>query len=1039
MQMSEFTQRTLSLGVVLIALLTAVPARAADEAAALQNAIKLFDAGDYLAAQEMILALDRSKLDKEQQALRDDYVDRIQTALLMTQKALDDLEDAELAVHEGDKEHARASLNAVLSNQYAPEPVRKTAQAHLEDLEAAAAPPPAEPAPSTEAPPAQPAPPAPVAGEPPSGGAESDMQRARVLCAEAEAMIPAARYDEAERLYQEALALVPGYPDAVNGLQRVAQHRENVAGSRSESLIAVMNRQDAINWQRAETEYRTVEQRVRELVGRQQFDEAHQLVLRARQIVESNRQFAQPVAKYEQLRAEADALEKFVRDEERAYNEKQVSEIRRQIAAQRTARIREIEDNKRRQVDALMKQARQHYKDGDLESAISVLQQVLVIDPQYDTARWLMDSWDDLNQFREARRIRDEQYIQTRRALIDVERDKIPWWERLQYPKNWLEIISRPTRSRPGETRADTLLSSTLQTPITVDFQEMPFQQVIERFAGAHRLNIIVNWADLKTAGVSPAAPITLNLPQEITLQRALTEVLSQAGAGTADLGYNIRDGQLAIATRAHLDRQTYTAAYDVQDLLMEVPDFGDAPTVTVGDKLRREQIAGLYGRRERSHVFGDDDDDESDRDPRVQRRVAALIDMIETHVAPESWPERGGSVGAITEINGQLIITQNSAGHERISGLLEKLREQQAIQVAVEARFLTVSSNYLEELGLDLDLYLNQGNAGYDLIATGIPESPIATDPVLGSNLLLPRSFSRVGFGPTVPNQGTAFTSAGGQAFNLAQPYQNPVLVPGRTGGAINMGQATPVPVTSSVLDFTDPSTLNSDVPGTFAGRSVGPALSVFGSFLDNIQVDFLIRATQADSRTTVLTAPHLVLSNGQTAWVAVQTQTYFVSQLIPQVNVGAAAQAPQTSSVPTGAVLTVQATVSADKRYVKMNLTPGISRLLSLNTFTTNIGGTAGTGFVQIPEISTTQVNTTVTIPDGGTLLVGGQKLASEIEVEAGVPILSKIPILKRAYSSRAMAKDEQTLLILVKPQILIQPEQEEIAFPTFKHAGS
>ena len=48
--------------------------------------------------------------------------------------------------------------------------------------------------------------------------------------------------------------------------------------------------------------------------------------------------------------------------------------------------------------------------------------------------------------------------------------------------------------------------------------------------------------------------------------------------------------------------------------------------------------------------------------------------------------------------------------------------------------------------------------------------------------------------------------------------------------------------------------------------------------------------------------------------------------------------------------------------------------------------------------------------------------------------MPVLSKIPILKRAFQSRTMIKDEQTLLILIKPRILIQPEQEEIAFPSF-----
>ena len=73
-------------------------------------------------------------------------------------------------------------------------------------------------------------------------------------------------------------------------------------------------------------------------------------------------------------------------------------------------------------------------------------------------------------------------------------------------------------------------------------------------------------------------------------------------------------------------------------------------------------------------------------------------------------------------------------------------------------------------------------------------------------------------------------------------------------------------------------------------------------------------------------------------------------------------------------------------------------------------------------------------VSVPDSGTLLIGGQKLAAETEVEAGVPILSKIPLLKRAYSARATVKDEQTLLILIKPKILIHSEQEDLAFPSF-----
>jgi len=65
-------------------------------------------------------------------------------------------------------------------------------------------------------------------------------------------------------------------------------------------------------------------------------------------------------------------------------------------------------------------------------------------------------------------------------------------------------------------------------------------------------------------------------------------------------------------------------------------------------------------------------------------------------------------------------------------------------------------------------------------------------------------------------------------------------------------------------------------------------------------------------------------------------------------------------------------------------------------------------------------------------GTILLGGQRLTTEQEVESGVPVLSKIPILNRLFTNRIMSREEQTLLILLKPTILIQSEQEEKNYP-------
>jgi len=1030
--------------IVLAAALVAVaaPATAGDQGEDLQQAIGLFEDGEYLAAQELLAGMDRAKLDPQQQARRDDYLSRCQVAITMYEKALRDLEDAETAIAEREHDRARPLLDRVLANEYAAQSLRRAAEAHLREIDERTgqgaeesaqsdAPTRAEviqagtvetSPPAAAPPPGNDEPPAPRRDEGAAG-----MDEARSLTARGDEHVRAARYDEAEKLYDQALAHVPGYPAAVDGLRRVQQHRDNVVGQRGMSLIERIRREDAINWQRAEAQYRDAERIVRDHVAAERFDDARRFLARARQIVESSKQFADPVIKYESLRNELEALSKHVESQERAHNERKVAQTRREIEEQRSKRLREVEEARSAQVDLLMKQALQHRKDGEFDAAVNVLKQVVVIDPKHSPARWLLDILEDQRSLHKQRQTRDNYYGQVRETMHEVEEAKIPWHEEMKYADNWLEIIARDERTPAGRSRQDQMIISALDRPVPVDFKREPFDSVIQRLAESDNLNVIVDWHGLKRAGVEKNAAIDLQLPREIALKKALTAVLDQAGAGLVDLGYDVSDGVITVATQRHLDTKTYPAVYDITDLLMEVTAFNDPPMTDLRETTKPKppvsQKADLPWR------YGDDDDDEPEPDPQRDARVRQIIDLIETTVAPESWRDKGGSIGTIKEINGQLVITQNSAGHREIGGLLSKLREERAIQISVEALFLTVSSHYLEELGMDLDIVLNAGNAGYDFIDSG-GGGPFV-DPVLGNRLLLPRTFTQLGFTQAVPAGGNALAPSG--QLLMAQPFGNVSLVPNAGGGGGS--QMSPVPIRNSVLDFTNPANLPSDVPGSFAGQSIGPALSIFGSFLDNIQVDFLIRATQADSRTTVLTAPRLVVFNGGSAWIAVTVQQNFVSQLQPVVAQGAVAQAPVTSTIDAGASLFVRATVTADKRYVMMLVAPGVTRLLALQNFQFSGGTGAFPAFVQLPTLSSQRLQTVVSVPDGGTLLVGGQKLAAEAEVEAGVPILSKIPILKRAYSSRSMLKDEQTLLILIKPKIMIQSEQEELAFPSFK----
>ena len=98
-----------------------------------------------------------------------------------------------------------------------------------------------------------------------------------------------------------------------------------------------------------------------------------------------------------------------------------------------------------------------------------------------------------------------------------------------------------------------------------------------------------------------------------------------------------------------------------------------------------------------------------------------------------------------------------------------------------------------------------------------------------------------------------------------------------------------------------------------------------------------------------------------------------------------------------------------------------------------TVAITGVVGAS-VEIIDTDVQTLDTTVTVPDGGTLLLGGLKKLGESEREMGVPILSKIPIINRAFANRSKVRDDQTLLILIKPTVIVPRDDEKRLFPSF-----
>ena len=104
----------------------------------------------------------------------------------------------------------------------------------------------------------------------------------------------------------------------------------------------------------------------------------------------------------------------------------------------------------------------------------------------------------------------------------------------------------------------------------------------------------------------------------------------------------------------------------------------------------------------------------------------------------------------------------------------------------------------------------------------------------------------------------------------------------------------------------------------------------------------------------------------------------------------------------------------------------------MLRTLSFTTAVlaGSLAACGgeVIQMPTFGFTTVNTTVSAPDGGTVLLGGISRASEGSTTRGVPLLGKLPGVNRLFNNRGIGRSMQASNMSVVPRIIILEEEEE-----------
>ncbi|WP_231617226.1 type II secretion system protein GspD [Novipirellula aureliae] len=647
--------------------------------------------------------------------------------------------------------------------------------------------------------------------------------------------------------------------------------------------------------------------------------------------------------------------------------------------------------------------------------------------------------------------IRDGQEEGFMQQMFGVARASIPGNPDMEYEmpdaQTWRDLSGRRLAGRDTDsqlTQREQEIKRLLQTDVNVRYKNRPLQEVMDDLSAVTGIPIVLDNRAMSAVRVTSDTPVTLNLQNSIALKNALKLMLDQL-----ELTYLIADDVLNITSIEATRSKVFPKTYRVTDLVTPIPNFMTSYEDGLAGALRaayqmtnpqsdvrimpvsatdmgRNMANSMSPNRTNPDVLGQYapmgmgggsgfglggggamSPMGSGQGGNSFADFNSLMELIQTTVDPTMWEEMGGtSTMAPYPQNLSLVISTTSETHDKIEALLATLRRLQNLQITIEVRFITLSDTFFEQIGVDFDIQ-------FDDDVTELPSDDHGPSVQIG--------FDGVSGLPTA---------------DLDIQFQN------------NSFGATP----------------------PFSAPDPGAISTVGFAILSDIEAFFFLQAAQGDNRNNVMQAPKVTLFDGQFASISDITQRPFVTSITPVVGDFAVAQQPVIVVLNEGTQLNVQGIVSDDKRFVRLTLVPFFSQIGNVETFTYEgtttsrsssrnpNGDTNGDGVVdeedsadeensvttrtgttvQLPTLASTSVSTTVSVPDGGTILLGGIKRLSEGRAERGLPFLSKIPYVSRLFRNVATGRDARSLMLMVTPRIIIQ-EEEEVAQTGFDSTRS
>ncbi|MGE3171131.1 MAG: hypothetical protein AB7O97_00810 [Planctomycetota bacterium] len=694
--------------------------------------------------------------------------------------------------------------------------------------------------------------------------------------------------------------------------------------------------------------------RARQRMGSQDFAGAVEELQHAQRIIETRDRID-----WMNLPAQVDGLlsdaEQQLAAQERQVSTQFADELAQKLAAERQA----SEARRRAKMDLLLREAQMAFENRRFAHSRDVALKALDVDPSSPIAQDMVHAATKAARDQAADDYYNQKAKEIRSLLEAREELKVPYTKVLQLDEATWERAQRrvgTVDTRESIDPQDAAVWDLVRTvPVgQLNYSEVDYLEVVQNLQTVTNVPIIITPQGRDVIG-EESLTMTVELVSSITLDNFLDLMVQKA----TNLAWTVRNGVVVMGNKSEASGTIVSRVYNVMDLVFQrtqflPPRIRDIPG---GDSFDETPRAGGEGDDKVSYI-----------------EIADLVTNVQDATDPTYWENEGVSISP--EDTGYLIVKASPNMQRRIEGVLSDMRRFATPVVTIDSKFLTITRNFLQEVGVDFRGLGGAGNKG----------ATATLDDVTNG----------------LQNNASRGLDNGGTGDAAANPLAGAFFNDGGDGDVRGRSE-------------------------NFFASDLGRALSTDGgltaswTWLDDIQLNMVLQAIEKQEEAEVVNSQILSVLDRERGHVAVINQTAYVRDFDVEVAQASFIADPKVDVIQDGIVLDVQPVIEQSRKYIVLNLNPTIAELTRpIPTFTTSLAGSTLPVTLQLPNLTVTSFATTARVPDGGTVLLGGLRQVLTKERRAEVPLLARLPLLSFFFKQEGMADENRSLMVMVRAWI-------------------